>query len=815
MKMRISIIICATLFYCSFVTAQNENTVKTYTRNVTAGEVTLLKQWTENNANRSSTVFTIEVPVAGLYGIAIVSNLQKGAVLSILADNTSSPIRITASENGWQKTEIATLQKNTVNKLYLAAGRHLIAFSMFGNVPPLIDQISFNRNNRYTELENSWKLFSTKLNALQSDQPVSNAALADKSPETGSAKILSNPESNYDHAIDTAFSYSTFQFIYLTAGNMYTFSTSGSTKDPVLHLFDPANIEARSWSADDYNGTWESNLVVNITVSGTYCLLARPYSSSQTGTTNIFQNGVILLANTPIGGQRFTTTPRTGNLNYFTARLSNGTNPDTRIFTLVSSGGKVTGYNDDYANNNGGTWAWGLASRINKNYAQGNSYVFVCAYSSVRTGNCDVYMGNTNATLPTSGEATNFPLLKGEDALQAAPNSGSYNCIAWSGGMTTSWVWPPDALSTWNVPGNNLAGFDKYYANTPLRYPGAWNYTRSGATSLNSVVDLWKTAMAYTHASVTKPGNNNPHGYDWESKPGSFDRTLHPRNALNNANWYGFVSNYYKFSGTYARNAGLQDKYQSDLDAITAGVAVLDQAVLGKAAMEKLKSLVSKTDISFVNGFNELYVAWDKIKINDASFSDPSMYCNNPEFEMLNAFCKKNTYQAMLLVMDKFVNNKDHFIGKLLLNLTIKQYGNLLTEVKAERENNPNDEQGRYKIHGDHDNGVLYIEKILNKLQLQDGLLSEAPVITVSLFPNPAKDLFAVQVLLKSAQRVAINAFYSQNGISKILLSETELPAGNHSYTANVRTFKAVAGSVITVQVIVNDIRYLAKLIVL
>lgn len=50
-------------------------------------------------------------------------------------------------------------------------------------------------------------------------------------------------------------------------------------------------------------------------------------------------------------------------------------------------------------------------------------------------------------------------------------------------------------------------------------------------------------------------------------------------------------------------------------------------------------------------------------------------------------------------------------IGELVLTLTMDKYSRLLEEVKAERLANPNDKEGRYRIHGDHDNGVLYIEK--------------------------------------------------------------------------------------------------------
>jgi hypothetical protein len=803
--------------FCAGAFAQNKSEVKKYPRNYPIGEVTLLEQWSESDGKRSVTAYIIEVPVSGNYSLAVVSNLQHGVILPVNLDNKPTSLRICAGETGWQKTAATAAAKNETG-LYLSAGRHTITLSITGNMPPLVDDLSFSRTASHPALDASWQRFSQRLNQLLQEKPATNKPAADKYESSFTEKVLSNPEGNYDHAIDTAFTYSTFQFVYLTAGTTYTFSTSGSTKDPVLHLFYSSDIDNRSWSSDDYNGTWESNLVVNITSTGTYCLLARPYYASQSGTTTILQNGVTLLANTPIAGQRFATTPRTGDLNYFTAKLTGASNPDTRLFTLPSTSGKVTGYNDDYNNNSDGYWGWGFSSRIKKNYVAGSSIVYVCAYSAIRTGSCDVYMGNIAASLPTSGEAGNFPLLKGEDAIQSAPYDYDYNCISWSGGITGTWIWPPSSLSTYNCGNANLLEcFDNYYKNNPIRYPGAWNYTRTGATADNAAIDLWKTVSAYTHASITKPGNSNPHGYDWESKPGSFDRTMHPRNALQNASWYGSVSNYYKWNGTYAYILFpiFTSSFKTDADAVNAGVAVFDKGVLSNGSQLKLRSLVSRTDAAFVSQFEDLYNAWDKTKASNASLSDPSMYCRNPEFERLTALAQKNTQAAMLLVFDKFVNKGDHLIGDLLLSLTMNKYGPLLADVKKERLASPNDEQGRHKIHGDHDNGVLFIEKILQQMDDKEMMASiEAPV-TITVSPNPVKDLFTVHVDLKTTSRVSVQAISSQSRISKQLQSDIELPAGIHRFSSNTQLFGAAAGDIIVVQIRVNGVLHVAKVLVL
>jgi hypothetical protein len=788
-------------------TAQNKTEVKQYPRGYSAGEVSLLQQWTESNGRHSFTMYTVEVQVAGIYTAAIISNMQKGTVCILGIDDQPSSFRITATENGWQKNKAAGMNKNEGAGIYLTAGKHTIKLSMPGNMPPLVDEISFSRSGAHTTLDAHWQAFAAKLNQLMLKQPT-NTIPADKSNPAETSKVLSNPQGNYEHAIDTAFAYSTFQLIYLTAGTTYTFSTYSSSVDPVLHLFDANNIDTRSWFSDDYNGTWESNLVVTIPVSTVYCLLARPYYAAATGITNIKQNAVDLLVNTPIAGLRFNTTPRTGDLNYFTTKLNNGTTPDTRIFTLSYQGGAVTGYNDDYYNSSGGTWSWGLASRIKKNYAAGSSIVFVCAYNTLRTGNCDVYMGNGNATIPTTpNEAPNFPLLKGEDAIQCSPHNSDYNCISWSGGFSSGgFQWPPDYYSSWYVAGNPLASFDKFYANTPVRYPGAMNYTRTGATAANAAVDLWKTVSAYTHASVTKPGNSHPHGYDWESKPGSFDRTMHPRNALNNANHYGYVNDYYKPTGTFARMAGAFKNFATDADAVNAGVAVFENAALTTEANEKLRLLVSKTDDAFARQFNELYNAWNKTKAANASLSDPAAYCKNNEFEALVALSQKNVFATLVLTMDKFVTEQDHIIGQLLWTITKDTYSKLLTEVKEERKANSSNEQGLYKIHGDHDNGVLYVEKILKELDEQAVIKPAVELVQVNVSPNPVKDLFSVKLTVTATAKISVKATSAQTRAVKVLQAEKELAPGNYQFTMNATGFAGTAGDIITVQVMVDGV---------
>jgi hypothetical protein len=796
------------LVSCAAMQAQQQTTKKYYPAGTSIGDATLAEEWTESDGRQSAAVYVVDINTPGNYFVRSITNMQKGARQSVTADGRTTSLILTAAVNGWQQS--TTGISGSEQTVSLIAGRHTLRFTVTGNMPPLNDGISLSRSNTHPKLDADWQSFSANLNRLMADQPVSTTAL-DKSNPVIMENVLPNPEGNYEHAIDTAFAYSTFQWVTLTGGNTYTFTTNNSTKDPVLHLFDPNNLATSSWYNDDGGVGYESILTVTIPATATYALLVRPYFGGQSGITTIKQNGVDILINTPIAGQRFTTTARTGDLNYFTCKLGGGAAPDTRLFTLNFAGGAVTGYNDDYHNGNGGTWNWGLSSRVKKNYASGSTIVFVCAYSAAKTGVCDVYMGNGNGQLPIS-EPANFPLLKPEDAIQSAPSTGTYNCISWTGGITSSWSWPPSSFSPWYVANNELAGFDKFYSNTPLRFPGAANYTRSGATSANAKVDLWKKGSYYQHASVTKPGNDHPHGYDWESKPGSLDRTFHPRNALTNANWYGVVTDYYKPTGTFAKNIAGKS-FATDADAVAAGVAVYENAQLSAKAQDKLSNLLAQADRDVTNNFDQLYEKWKQTWAANASLSDPDAYCNNTEFEKLQAYCNKNTNTTMLLVFEKFVGG-DHLTSKLVWELTRSRYASLLDEAKQDILNNPYDERGRFKINGDHDNGIRYIEKILQQLEIKPVEPVPAVSFTVTASPNPVKDVLTVTVEVKEKSRISVNAVSAQTGINRLLQNETTVTPGTYQYRLNKSGFAGSAGDIIIVQVKVNDVLQIVKVLV-
>lgn len=780
---------------CSIACVQAQKTeIKYYPKTSKAGEAGLLYSYGEYRNGISSKLYVIDVPRAGSYYLNSLANMELAQTFKVYVDKREFE-KLPAEAKGWQLAAVKDVP------MQLSAGIHEIRFEGVNAMVPMTDELFLSASPLSANRENipaNVQSFLNKVKQLQSMPVPSSFGNGNDGGELIS-KVLPNPEGEYSHAIDTAFVYSHYSVVYLAAGN-YTITTSGSTISRALAVFSTASFN-QSFSNVNSGPGGESSVKLTVSTPGYYAIMLRPTSSGASGTTDILINGSTFVSGAVIDG-KFYSTPalRGGDLNYFTCKITG----DTRIFTSRFPSSSIRGYNDDYYGGNG-NWIWNLASRIKKNFNGSDSvqYTFVCAYSPTSTGICDIYMGCGNSNLPVN-EPQNFPNLPTDDAIRSAPQTGSYNCISWSGGITTSWIWPPSSLSTYNCNSNNyLLCFDNYYSNNPVRYPGAWNYTRTGATAANSVVDLWKTASAYTHASVFEPGNNHPHGYDWESKPGGLDRTFHPRNALSNPNWYGSVSNYYRSTGTFARAEGMGNEITSDADAIKAGLAILDKAMLSDKANEKLSGLLGKVKPAISGSFDMLYEKWDATKEANASFSNPSMYCQNKEYKALEAFALANRYASMLIVFDKFIKG-DHLIGDLLLTLTTEKYGRLLDEVKTERLANLYDKEGHYRLHGDHDNGVLYIEKILKQLEPEPEAILVSDLVSIVVSPNPVKDRLTVQVTTLKTARVFVKAISTQTLLSKVLQAETELPAGTHRFSMDVQGFAGNTGDIIAVQVIID-----------
>jgi hypothetical protein len=330
------------------------------------------------------------------------------------------------------------------------------------------------------------------------------------------------PCGEYEYYPNVPCAYTYAQTFYFAKGTTVTFETrkSGTSADvdTVMHLFLTNNPASASWGSNDYGSGKYSYLKAVITAAGWYQLMVQSADYSGRGVCSLYKDGKLFSNVINVGGCTLKmNTAKTGKLTYFAC----DTAVDTVMWVMDSSD-RVQAYNNDYTGLS--DFKWGKLSRIDRDIPS-KKYMVIASAGVVSTGSkATVYGGMINVW-------TNMPAAPGmriltNDAIESAPTQGvddiMYNCIAWAGGMTNGWIWPAESSSPWYVEGNDLQSFDNFFGNKPARYPGAWTYTRTGATSNNSVIDLYAavfpTAFYYTHASVGLNGNSQPHGYNWESK---------------------------------------------------------------------------------------------------------------------------------------------------------------------------------------------------------------------------------------------------------------------------------------------------------
>ncbi len=694
------------------------------------GEGILKNMKTTHDGKYAYTKFEVDVPVAGEYYVTAWTMGVNGQE-TIQADLDSDPIGyLKTSEDGWQS---AQLQNNTFNPIYLSKGTHVFSFK--NQDIPAIEFIRLAKQKDAAIISDTeYRNYINTLKSKSLPESYRQSKSRNQTTEATALAAISCPACDYLYQLGMSFSYTYYQQFYFTSGQNVVFETRKSdpyASDSVMFLFnsnDPVN--GGSWSNDDWGNGYQSKISVTIPNSGYYTLLLRSYSSYSPGTSDLYKDGSLYASNVALAGTKVYSgaISKTGILNYFTAKLTG----DSRIWLEDSSSspGKIKGFNDDYAGS--GDFSWGVASRVKKEFSPSINYVLVSSYSSSTTGTADLYMKLDNSDIMSF-----FPNLKADDAIKSAPYTGSpptpgaYNCIAWSGGIidasggtiTDPWIWPPTYGSPWYNP-NKLTAFDNYYGNNPRRYAGAMTYTRTGATESNSVVDLWANPLSpeyYTHASVRKPGDDHPHGYDWESKPGGLMRTFHPRYALrgDGADDYGNVVAYYQWTGTYASAASTPAASSQKTEGMTfeesvkRGLTVIEKVELSKEEQTKQSNLIDKIPEKVKQEFDTKYRAW-KETWNDPNLiihSNPRMYTQSDQYEEFLSYSKAQGKAIWPLLFQKYEQGDD-LVKEAIIDLTYTEYGSLLDEIRQESAKERYNAQGAYIAPSEEANVMKYIKKL-------------------------------------------------------------------------------------------------------
>jgi hypothetical protein len=128
-----------------------------------------------------------------------------------------------------------------------------------------------------------------------------------------------------------------------------------------------------------------------------------------------------------------------------------------------------------------------------------------------------------------------FPNLKSGDYCVTAPATSTYNCIAWSIGNTSQWIWDEvDSVYGDQNGAVEISDFDAFYANEGLK-------PVVGSTPANPQVALYAVGSNPTHAAR----RTDTGACGFESKLGQNARIAHEVGQLEGGTVYGNINRYY------------------------------------------------------------------------------------------------------------------------------------------------------------------------------------------------------------------------------------------------------------------------------
>ncbi len=599
------------------------------------------------------------------------------------------------------------------------------------------------------------------------------AALADAMAGSG-LKSTSDPLINYKVQMDVNFKYSYYTTLLLNDDETYTFETTDATgdTDPVIHLINTHNPSV-SWT-DDNGAPPPDNVNAKLTVdtewyAGYYYLFIRKADTSD-GTCNLKMDGTTIASNCAVSGSRIECTKTISDTyNWLTADLTG----DSHIWLEDQTGSP----GEIIANNNNWTasslFTWGNNSRIRKNASTNVRALIVSSHSSSNpTGTCDLYMNVQDA-----------PLFGKDWMLSSSAERSQYNCWSWAGGRMDLMIPDDNDFDPWYEGTNFLGALDNFYGNVdsdgdPLpRYSGAPTYIKDTTLdTINAVIVLFGD-----HATVRKPGNNQPHGYAWESKDGETNgRYMHP--TLGGWGWGNPVDSYQEEAtkkSTISENLSYEES-------IERGLTVLDVVTFSSDDKLRISDLKSNIPESEITDFNQLYNILES-HYRDFSYSGYLDVKSSKEYKETYNFVTAKNENLWSLFYQK-VSDRDGLAINLLSDCSKDKYQYIIDEVMEECGKARYTEDGAYIAPSPHANAMRYIKRLLDKgVKQTEGYstIEDNSLVKNSFFcnvyPNPTAKVLNIDISVPEETTILIS-IYDMSGRKVLSLSE------NISTTGTIRT---------------------------
>lgn len=466
---------------------------------------------------------------------------------------------------------------------------------------------------------------------------------------------------------------------------------------------------------------WHVN---NLPCTGTYYILAEALTDTVSA-MSLYINGIGIYRNQIISNTTFENIEKNRHPNgeeayncyhLFTANsrsCNSYTEGDPCLWLKATSSNnstpRIVAYNND--NQTPSDFDWGKNARIVTPLTDTTNYSLLLSSNNplfFEHDTCDVYYSKWNQYSYSTTNDTVFPLypnLRYTDAINSeSADVNKYNCIAWSAGTIYEQISPDHPISYYDSLYNNLRVKTKtnsYFQ----RLPNSIKYTREGATTENSVVDLWgfitERGDSIVHATIRTPIDGIPHGYDWESKLGSSDlRMFHPRYAFLNSN-YGQILYHYRIAENQDKTATRTNFYKmvADEEITVRTYQLTDEETA------TLSSYVSQIDNK--NHIELLYDMWNK-KTLSMKHLDMYFYDKNDEYKKLLEVIE-NTQLGEYFVYQKFIEGD--FKAILLICKIYKKNSNAISSWETIM----TEEVPRNVIYNQKSRVTCFIKELLKK----------------------------------------------------------------------------------------------------
>ncbi|MBD3265539.1 hypothetical protein GF373_02620 [bacterium] len=254
-----------------------------------------------------------------------------------------------------------------------------------------------------------------------------------------------------------------------------------------------------------------------------------------------------------------------------------------------------------------------------------------------------------------------FPRLDVDRAVVTDNVTSRYNCISWTVGVTTRWLWP----------GSSIGDFDNFYQK--------YGYIRSS----NGPIAAWgHTKSSMTHGCVSGPG----HGPRWESKCGSDLRIQHGLNELVGASYGRVVAFYAK--AKFVMDMALMEMIQKINEIEGPQIMVLEEE-----QQEILRDALNKVSKDIRGAFETLFAEWKKTWSAEEFWhvSNPAFVRYTEPYKQLAAMGD----EIVPLVVDKLTDSDNFFA--LQLYDALQPDEKLVIQPDTEGDEILEGEQGRAK----------------------------------------------------------------------------------------------------------------------